>query len=70
MPPTDSKTGNRIHNLSKPLPWFRIVPHPNESADFSPMILDNLTTEVPEPSTALLLASGLVAIAVGRRRRI
>ena len=27
-------------------------------------------TAVPEPSTALLLASGLVAMAVGRRRRI
>ncbi len=25
---------------------------------------------VPEPSTALLLAAGLVALAVGRRRRI
>jgi len=36
-----------------------------------PFVIDDLHFGIiPEPSTALLLASGLVALAVGRRRRI
>ena len=38
--------------------------------DFSDQLDVNLSYNVPEPSTALLLASGLAAMAVGRRRTV
>ncbi len=49
-------------NLYQPLD-----PSPTQTPDG--LLWDNLSFVVPEPSTALLLASGLAALAVERRRR-
>jgi len=56
-----------------PIDWIRFrMTASTTYTNIDLVMIDDLTfgTAIPEPSTALLLASGLVALAVGRRRRV